>query len=156
MCPPFVTPRPLSLAAVALLCFAHSVPSLANDGDGEETVFEQNGRASWYGEDFEGKKTASGERFDPAELTAAHRTLPLGSEVTVTDPETGRQVEVEINDRGPYKPGRIIDLSKKAADELGITEQGVAKVKVEATGEQLDAAKRDDDGREERAEGDGR
>lgn len=155
MCRPFAAPRPLSLAALAVLCFAHSMPSLANDGDGKETVFEQNGRASWYGEDFEGKKTASGERFDPEERTAAHRSLPLGSEVTVTNPETGRRTQVEINDRGPYKPGRIIDLSRKAAEDLGIIDQGVAKVKVEATGEQLDAAKRDDAGQEDRAEADG-
>ena len=74
----------------------------------------------------QGKKTASGERFDQDELTAAHPELPLGSEVTVTNPDTGKEVEVEVNDRGPYAKGRDIDLSKAAAEELGITEEGVA------------------------------
>ena len=94
-------------------------------------VFEQVGRASWYGPYHQGRKTASGERFDMHDLTAAHRTLPLGTEAKVTNLENGRSVNVLVNDRGPYKAGRIIDLSRRAAEELGIKEQGLARVRIE-------------------------
>jgi rare lipoprotein A len=92
----------------------------------------QIGFASWYGRAFAGRRTASGERFDPNDMTAAHRTLPLGSTAKVTNTETGRSVHVEVNDRGPYAHGRILDLSRKAAAKLGITEDGIAQVKVQA------------------------
>jgi rare lipoprotein A len=94
-------------------------------------VFEQVGRASWYGAYHHGRRTASGERFDMHDLTAAHRTLPLGTEVKVTNLENGRSVNVVVNDRGPYKRGRVIDLSRRAAVELGIKEQGLAQVRIE-------------------------
>ena len=81
--------------------------------------------------------TASGERFDQNDLTAAHRNLPLGSEVRVTNLENGRSLTVEINDRGPYVKNRVLDLSKAAARRLGILENGVAKVRIEATQSQL-------------------
>ena len=97
-----------------------------------EPVVEQVGEASWYGKGFHGKKTASGETFDQHDLTAAHPTLPLGTEATVTNLETGKSVKVEINDRGPYSKGRDIDLSKKAAKEIGIKKDGAAPVKIEA------------------------
>jgi rare lipoprotein A len=105
------------------------------------TYIEQ-GIASWYGPGFHGRKTASGEVFDQNDMTAAHRKLPLGSEVTVTNVETGKSVEVEINDRGPYVGDRRIDLSKAAARKLGILEEGTAKVRIEATDEQLKAAEK--------------
>ncbi|WP_235282192.1 septal ring lytic transglycosylase RlpA family protein [Methyloterricola oryzae] len=92
----------------------------------------QVGIASWYGPGFDGKATASGDTFDQDELTAAHRTLPLGTEVDVTDLRSGKSVEVEINDRGPYVGNRAIDLSSKAAKKLGIKEKGKAKVRIEA------------------------
>lgn len=92
----------------------------------------QIGFASWYGRAFAGKRTASGERFDPHDMTAAHRTLPLGSIARVTNTETGHFVHVEVNDRGPYAHGRILDLSRRAAARLGITDAGVARVKVQA------------------------
>lgn len=98
----------------------------------DEAVVEQVGEASWYGKGFHGKKTASGEKFDQNDLTAAHPTLPLGTEATVTNLETGKSVEVEINDRGPYAKGRDIDLSRKAAKEIGMTKDGAAPVKIEA------------------------
>jgi len=79
----------------------------------------QIGTASWYGRAFAGKRTASGERFDPNALTAAHRTLPLGSTAKVTDTASGHSVQVRINDRGPFRRGRIIDLSRRAAALLG-------------------------------------
>jgi rare lipoprotein A len=97
-----------------------------------EPVVEQVGEASWYGNGFHGKKTASGERFDQHDLTAAHPTLPMGTEATVTNLETGKSVEVTINDRGPYSKGRDIDLSKEAGKEIGIKNDGVAPVKIEA------------------------
>lgn len=101
------------------------------DGNGEP-VIEQKGEASFYGKGFHGKETASGEKFNQHDHTAAHPTLPLGSEATVTNLETGKSVEVEINDRGPYAKGRNIDLSKKAAKEIGLDKEGVAPVKIEA------------------------
>lgn len=91
----------------------------------------QYGWASWYGEEFHGKPTASGAIYNMYELTAAHRTLPLGTRVMVTHLRKGRSVMVTINDRGPFVPGRIIDLSYAAAKMLDMLEEGVAWVKVE-------------------------
>ena len=92
----------------------------------------QVGTASWYGPGFHGQETASGETFDQHALTAAHRTLPLGTEAKVTNLETGQSVHVTINDRGPYVKGRQLDLSQAAAKQIGLTKKGVAKVKIEA------------------------
>ncbi|HEX2027518.1 MAG TPA: septal ring lytic transglycosylase RlpA family protein [Nitriliruptorales bacterium] len=93
------------------------------------TVLE--GRASWYGPGFVGDRTASGEAYDPAKLTAAHRTLALGTLVRVTNQRNGRSVVVRINDRGPYVDGRMIDLSLAAADRLAMRTSGVAPVTVQ-------------------------
>jgi 3D (Asp-Asp-Asp) domain-containing protein len=87
-------------------------------------------KASWYGASFSGRRTASGERFDPNQMTAASKTLPLGSVVHVTNLENGRSVTVRINDRGPYVRGRSLDLSHGAANRIGLTRKGVARVKV--------------------------
>ena len=92
----------------------------------------QVGTASWYGPRFHGKETASGETFNQYALTAAHRTLPLGTEVKVTNVETGQSVYVKINDRGPYVKGRHLDLSQAAAKQIGLIKPGVAKVKIES------------------------
>jgi rare lipoprotein A (peptidoglycan hydrolase) len=97
-----------------------------------EPVVEQVGEASWYGKNFQGKKTASGETFDQHDLTAAHPTLPMGTKAKVTNLETGKSVQVEINDRGPYSKGRDIDLSKEAAKEIGMKKDGASPVKIEA------------------------
>ncbi len=86
------------------------------------------GKASWYGPGFQGKRTASGERFDMNEFTAAHRTLPFGTRVRVRNEHNGREVVVRINDRGPRIRDRIIDLSKAAADALGFVHAGEASV----------------------------
>jgi len=86
------------------------------------------GVASFYKDDTE---TASGEKFDPQQLTAAHRTLPFGTRLRVTNVETGRSVTVRVNDRGPYINGRSVDLSYSAADTIGMVERGVTKVKLE-------------------------
>jgi 3D (Asp-Asp-Asp) domain-containing protein len=88
--------------------------------------------ASWYGPGFEGRKTASGERFDSQEMTAAHRSLPLGSHVTVTNLDNGKSVRVRINDRGPYIRGRSIDLSRGAARRIGLEKRGVGRVRITA------------------------
>lgn len=90
-----------------------------------------NGTASWYGPGFHGKKTASGEIYNQHKLTAAHKTLPLGTKARVTNLENGNTVEVEINDRGPFIEGRIIDVSRAAAGVLGFVELGTAPVQVE-------------------------
>lgn len=87
-----------------------------------------HGLASYYSYD---PKTASGEKFDPNELTAAHRTLPFGTRLRVTNVATGRSVTVRVNDRGPFVPGRVVDVSRSAAESLGMTKQGVAKVKLD-------------------------
>lgn len=92
-------------------------------------VFE--GKASWYGREQQGHLTANGERFDLHQLTAAHRTLHMNTRVRVTNLRNGRQVEVRINDRGPYSRGRIIDVSQAAAERLGMIESGTAPVRVE-------------------------
>lgn len=84
----------------------------------------QSGIASWYGPGFHGRQTASGELFDMGELTAAHKTLPFGTRVLVQNPRTGKEVVVRINDRGPFTPGRVIDLSRAAAAALGIKARG--------------------------------
>ncbi|MEM5313099.1 septal ring lytic transglycosylase RlpA family protein [Paraburkholderia sp. JHI869] len=91
----------------------------------------QTGEASWYAEKFQGRQTANGEHFDAGALTAAHRTLPLGSYVRVRSVATGKSVVVRINDRGPYVKGRIIDLSYAAAKTLGLTDARSMQVQIE-------------------------
>ena len=100
--------------------------------DKGQPIVEQVGEASFYGPGFHGKKTATGEKFNQNDKTAAHPTLPLGTKATVTNLDNGNSVDVKINDRGPYVKGRDIDLSKGAAKELGMTKGGVAPVKIEA------------------------
>lgn len=87
--------------------------------------------ASWYGPKYHGRQTASGEVFDMNGLTAAHKTLPFGTRLKVTHVGNHRSVIVEVNDRGPFIPGRDLDLSYGAAKKLGMVEQGVARVKIE-------------------------
>lgn len=91
----------------------------------------ETGQASFYSDKFEGQKTASGELYRASKMTAAHRTLPFGTRVKVTNSSNNRSVIVTINDRGPFVKGRIIDLSKAAAKKLGFIDQGVTRVKVE-------------------------
>ncbi|MFQ6017057.1 MAG: septal ring lytic transglycosylase RlpA family protein [Kiloniellaceae bacterium] len=93
--------------------------------------YRETGIASWYGPGFHGMRTANGETYDQNALTAAHRTLPLPSMVRVTNLDNGRSIKVRINDRGPFSNGRIIDLSRRAADLLGFRRNGTAKVLVE-------------------------
>lgn len=93
-------------------------------------TYDETGIASWYGEQFHAKTTANGDVFDMNAVTAAHRTLPMPSVVEVTNLENGRTLQVTVNDRGPYARGRIIDLSRRSAQLLGIEKQGTAKVRV--------------------------
>lgn len=88
----------------------------------------QKGRASFYADKFNGRKTASGETFRNGKLTAAHKTLPFGTKVKVTNQSNGKSVKVRINDRGPFVAGRIIDLSKKAAKKIDLDKSGVTEV----------------------------
>jgi rare lipoprotein A len=94
-------------------------------------ALEQEGLASWYGGKFQGRRTASGEIFDTNQFTAAHKTLAFGTIVKVTNLENGQTTVVRINDRGPFIPGRIIDLSRAAAAAIGLAGQGVARVRIE-------------------------
>jgi rare lipoprotein A len=99
-----------------------------------ETREVQQGIASWYGKDFHGRQTSSGEVYDMYQLTCAHQTLPLGTMVMVTNLENGKSVELKVNDRGPFVKGRIIDVSYAAAKMLDMAEKGTAPVKVEVFG----------------------
>ena len=109
-------------------------PVLPEKIEKRETLQVQYGVASWYGPDFHGKPTSSGEIYDMYQLTCAHNTFPLGTTVMVTNLENGRSIELKVNDRGPFVKERIIDLSYAAAQMLGIWEKGTAYVKVEGFG----------------------
>lgn len=113
-----------------LLLFLFVFSALASCSTLPKTEMPQNGKASWYGKQFQGRKTASGERFDRNQLTAAHRTLPFGTMVLVKSQTTGKSVRVRINDRGPFTEGRIIDLSQAAAAELGMLQKGEDTVEI--------------------------
>lgn len=113
----------LTFAVTLILVVGCSAPSV-------RTAMFEEGLASWYGPGFYGKKTASGERFKKNEMTAAHKTLPFGTHVRVRSISTGREVSVRINDRGPFKKGRVIDLSYAAAKKLGILQKGMDRVEV--------------------------
>jgi rare lipoprotein A (peptidoglycan hydrolase) len=113
------TPGPIAYAAPPHLILEHA-------------IFTQAGKGSWYGRWHQGRKTASGERFNMYQMTAAHRSLPLGTIVRVTNAATGKSVKVRINDRGPYYKGRVIDLSAAAAHALGISKNGTARLQIEA------------------------
>lgn len=115
----------------------------------EDYAYDETGVASWYGEQFHAKLTANGERFDMNDITAAHRTLPLPSFVRVTNLDNGRSLIVRVNDRGPFAHGRILDLSRRSAQLLGMERQGTARVRVQILAEesrQLAAAIRGDGG----------
>jgi rare lipoprotein A len=127
----------LSLALATVLWLggcATRLPSAPSPSDGSDpgAVLEGNeigrGLASWYGEPFHGRRTASGEIFDMNALTAAHKTLPFGTRLRVHNPATGQAVVVRINDRGPHVAGRIIDVSRAAAEQIGLHRSGVAPI----------------------------
>jgi len=105
-------------------------PALGDPRD--DAAFEQRGKASFYHDKFDGKRTATGEVLDQDKLTAASPSLPMGARVTVTNEENGRSVDVRVNDRGPFVGGRVIDLSGAAAERLDMKQDGLAQVKVVA------------------------
>ena len=114
------------------LLFAWVHTLFACEAPPPEYNFKQEGKASYYARSLQGKRTASGEPFHTDSLTAAHRHLPLGTEILVTNLKNGKSVKVKINDRGPFVKGRIIDVSPSAADSLGFKQQGVANIEIQA------------------------
>ena len=122
------------LILLAVGCASTKVVSYRPPEPGKEIRYREVGLASWYGEDYHGRRTASGEIYDMYAMTAAHRTLPFNIRVRVINLENGKKADFRINDRGPFISGRIIDLSKSGARELGILDSGTARVAVEATG----------------------
>jgi peptidoglycan lytic transglycosylase len=125
-----------TVALVALACVtagcssSRRAPPVASTA-GIAPGYSEIGLASWYGEPYHGRPTASGERYDMWQMTAAHRTLPFGTRVRVTNRDTGRSATVLINDRGPFVSGRILDLSRGAAEALGAVAAGVIPVRLE-------------------------
>jgi len=120
----------LALLALAAACSSHRSPASSHGGRaGAGSVSE--GVSSWYGQQFDGRPTASGERFDMHGLTAAHRTLALGTRARITNLDNGREVDLLINDRGPFVRGRILDCSYGAAKALGFAGAGLARVRIE-------------------------
>lgn len=117
------------VAVVVLLAGCHAAPR--PEREPRPTGHVETGYASYYGNEFEGRRTANGERYDGDELTAAHRTLPFGTMIRVTHVANGRAVTCRVNDRGPHRKGRIVDLSHRAAEALGMLREGVSKVKLE-------------------------
>lgn len=122
----FLTASTISLTVAA--------PSLTFANESAVITKTVTGVASWYGQKFHGRRTANGERFNMNDLTAAHRSLPFGTKVRVTNHQNGRSVVVRINDRGPFTGKRIIDLSHKAASQIGMINRGTASVQLEIMG----------------------
>ncbi|WP_267383963.1 septal ring lytic transglycosylase RlpA family protein [Cyanobacterium sp. uoEpiScrs1] len=122
----------LPLNAIANI--SSTTPGKVKTGIKEQVISLRKGMASWYGPGFHGRLTANGERYNQNGLTAAHKNLPFGTKVRVTNLNNGRSITVRINDRGPYAHGRIIDLSKGAARVIGLMGSGVAPVKIEILG----------------------
>jgi rare lipoprotein A len=121
-----------SLSTRVIIAFAASLIVLLNLANGNGARAEDgksfSGNISWYGAQFNGRKTASGERFDITKATAAHRKLPFQTKVLVEDPQTGKSVVVKINDRGPFVKTRVMDLSREGARRLGTLSRGVCYV----------------------------
>ena len=123
----------LSVLAAMLLLAGHSYADFAGSR-ASDVAFRQTGVASWYGPGYNGKRTSSGERFDQDDLTAAHASWQFGTRVRVTFLTTGRSVVVRINDRFPNHKGRVIDLSKGAARQIGLIGPGTGRVRLEIVG----------------------
>ena len=123
--------RLAAATALAALLAACAHPGPPSGRPGAEGRGAETGIASFYADALQGRRTASGAPYDGREMTCAHRTLPFGTRLRVTDVETGRSVVVTVTDRGPYAEGRIIDLSRAAARARGIRERGLARVRLE-------------------------
>jgi rare lipoprotein A len=122
--------RSAVLSLLVLLLVAGCATKKGPSGEPTRKGDEQRWLASWYGKKYHGRPTASGERFNMHKVSAAHRTLPLGSVVRVTNLDNGRTLKVRINDRGPFVDGRIIDLSYKAAKKLDMVKAGIVPVRL--------------------------
>ena len=120
---------PLLLQACTMVG-ASTVPPRSRGSDPSPAVWTETGVASWYGEPFHGRKTASGEKYDMNDLTCAHPTLAFGTRLRVENLDNGRSITVRVNDRGPFKKERILDVSRKAAQELGMIGPGTAQVRI--------------------------
>lgn len=114
--------------ACGALLIALAASTAGADGTGPKLI---EGVASWYGPGFHGRTTANGEKFNQNEMTAAHRTLPFGTRLRVTNEDTGKSVVVRVNDRGPFSGNRVLDLSKGAAEQIGLISKGVGQVDIE-------------------------
>lgn len=128
---PLSLARSLSLAAMTTCLAISATGCSAHRFEQNRPGAVQRGVASWYGADFHGRRTASGSVYDMHDMTAAHRELPLGSQVEVRNLENGKSVRVEITDRGPFKKGRIVDMSFAAAKDLGMLQKGTARVELQ-------------------------
>ncbi|WP_083610236.1 septal ring lytic transglycosylase RlpA family protein [Pontibacter flavimaris] len=135
---PFLPASPLSIlsraaksalaAAAMAICLSSCAPTAPSFG---EKGYTERGKASYYGRKFQGRKMANGERYKRSKLTAAHRKLPFGTQVEVTNLQNNKSVRVEITDRGPFVRGRIVDLSEAAAKRVGMIKKGVVPVRLE-------------------------
>lgn len=119
--------RHLFIVIVALIVSSCAFPAYRSP---YAAGYVERGVASWYGEDFHGRPTSSGEIYNMYDLTAAHKLMPLGTVAKITNLDNGRSVVVKINDRGPFVDGRVIDLSYSAASEIGMVDEGVSKVEI--------------------------
>ncbi len=124
--------RMASVVAVAAIILGGCTMAAGLESPAAAAGYDRTGKASWYGQRYHGRTTASGVRFDMNAMTAAHRSLPFGTRVRVTNLANRRSVVVTINDRGPFAGGRIIDLSRRAAEILGMVRTGVVRVRVHA------------------------
>ncbi len=129
----------VALAGLAVACTQPAPPPIdvaarppAQPACTERITHSEEGLASWYGRGFDGRRTASGETFRKGAATAAHRTLPMGTQVKVTNLETGEVTNLTINDRGPQRRSRILDVSEQAARDLGFKDDGTTRVRIEA------------------------
>lgn len=120
-----------AVCALALLVLAGCGSTPKSGGGAVASGHSESGQASYYGNEFHGRKTANGERFDQGKLTAAHRTLPFGTRVKVTNTQNGKSVVVRVNDRGPFVKGRVIDLSSSAFKSLASLNAGVVPVRLQ-------------------------
>lgn len=120
----------LKLVIIALFTITLNAKSSDSDNNNETTKC-MTGKCSWYGPKFNGKKTASGEKFDNTKFTAAHKTLPFGTKLKITDKKSGKNVIVTVNDRGPFVKSRVLDISSSAAQELGVINKGIFTAEIE-------------------------
>src|ERR1700746_2122448 len=127
----FVWPAIRWVPLMFLIAPAMEAPLVAHLSDPPKAIKTWVGNASWYGPEFDGKKTANGERFDAESLTAAHPNLPFGSLVRIVNARNGKFEVVRINDRGPYQEGREIDVSYRVARKIGLIHSGVSQVRLE-------------------------